>query len=389
MSSEPHAVIAGASVAGLASACAVAQAGWSVTLIERRPDLLEGGQALLLQPNGLEALDRLSALGIVRERGLVVSSVLFYERGSTPAAVYDYGELECAHPYAVEIRPQALRLALAERAAQLGVRSPRFGCQLVDVVRRGELVVGARCRQDDAEEVELAGDLVVGADGAGSALRAALGIGCRQFHRTHSYLLGTVDVVRDTREVVVHCGAGYANGVAPLCDGTYFWDCVTEANRRAVQARDLATWHATYRRRVPHAGQFVAAIDSWKQLTFVQVRPFWASERSAPGAALVGDAAGSVHPHSAQGANLALEDAAALGDALAGRAHRGDLQAALSRSARRRERKLRRYVLWSLLAAGSLDGPSRPWRALRRLSLRGSAVGPVRRENLRRQAGLA
>jgi 2-polyprenyl-6-methoxyphenol hydroxylase-like FAD-dependent oxidoreductase len=188
---------------------------------------------------------------------------------------------------------------------------------------------------------------------------------------------------------VVHCGAGYANGVAPLPDGTYFWDCVNDANRASVEACDLAAWRAMYHRRMPHAGEFVDAIESWKQLTFVQVRPFWPRERLVPGAALAGDAAGSVHPHSAQGANLALEDAVVLGDALAGPVPRGDLHAALSLYARRRDRKLRRYVLWSLLAAGSLDGRNRPWRALRRRSFGWSRVGPVRRENLRRQAGLA
>ena len=32
----PHAVIVGASVAGLASACALAQSGWQVTVLEAR-----------------------------------------------------------------------------------------------------------------------------------------------------------------------------------------------------------------------------------------------------------------------------------------------------------------------------------------------------------------
>jgi salicylate hydroxylase len=384
-----HAVIAGASVAGLASACALAQQGWSVTVLERRADLLEGGRAFLLQPNGLAALERVGALGLVRERALVVSRVLFYGSGQKPAATYDYRELRHPHAYAVEIRPQALRAALAERADQLGAQQPRFGCELVDVVRRGGVVIGARCRQD-GKELELIGDLLVGADGPGSRSRAALGIASRRFAHTDTYLLGTVDVSRETRDLVIYCGPGYGNGVAPLLDGTYFWDRVTDANRPAVAARDLTGWRAIYEQRVPCAGEFLDELDAWERLTRVEVRPFWAAARTAPGAALVGEAAGVVHPHAAQGANLALEDAAALGDTLASHTRAGaDPSEPLSAYARARQGKLRRYVLWSLLAAASIDAPSPLWRAVRWGGFRWNRIGPMRREALRRQAGLA
>jgi 2-octaprenyl-6-methoxyphenol hydroxylase len=245
------------------------------------------------------------------------------------------------------------------------------------VLRLDGAVKGVRCRNEDGSEVELEADLVVGADGGSSRVRRALGIDCRRFSRVDRYVLGTVDVTRDTRDIEIHCGAGYADGIAPLPGATYFWDVVGDANSAAVEAGDLEAWQTCYRRRVRCAHEFVDALDNWEQLTLMDVRPFWAAERVAPGAVLVGDAAGAVHPHSAQGANLALEDAAALG------------KAPLATYARTRQRKLRRYVLWSLLAAGSFDGPNAAWRAFRWYGFLWARVGPVRRELLRRQAGLA
>jgi 2-polyprenyl-6-methoxyphenol hydroxylase-like FAD-dependent oxidoreductase len=381
-------VIVGASVAGLGSACALARQGWSVTVVERRPDLLEGGRAFLLQPNGLAALEGLGGLDLVREGALVVSTVVFYDRrGSKPAAVYDYGELSHPHAYALEVRPQELRRALAARAEELGVPAPSFGCEAVDLIRTDGIVKGVRCRRQDGAERELEADLLVGADGPGSRIRNALGIACRRWRRTDRYVLGTVEVSRPVREVAVYCGEGYADGVAPLPDGTYFWDCVDDANSTAVAAGDLAAWRATYERRVGGAGELLEPVERWEQLTVIGVRPFWAATRAAPGVALAGDAAGAVHPHSAQGANLALEDAVALGQAVAGDSRTSPN--GLSLYARARQRKLRRYVLWSLLAAGSLDGPSPVWRAVRRSGFLWNRVGPMRRELLRRQAGLA
>jgi 2-polyprenyl-6-methoxyphenol hydroxylase-like FAD-dependent oxidoreductase len=381
---RPHAVIVGASVAGLASACALAKADWRVTLLERRPDLSEGGQGLLLQPNGLAALDRLGALERVRERGMEIGAVLMYESHRRPSATYDYSELRHSYAFLIEIRPRALRAALADRAAELEVE-PHFGSEVTDLVRRGGSVAEVRC----ADGFETTADLVVGADGRGSRSRAALGIPCREVGPTGAYVLGTVDVVRDTADIHAYCGDGYANGVCPLPDGTYFWDCITDDNRNAVRARDLDGWRRVYERRVPCAVDFIDAVREWSELSEVAVRPFWAARRLAPGAVLVGDAAGSVHPHAGQGANLALEDAADLGAALV---ESSGSQAALAELlpgfGRARDRKLRRYVLWSLVAAATLDGPNRIWRSVRRASFRSSRIRPLRRLALRQQAGL-
>jgi 2-polyprenyl-6-methoxyphenol hydroxylase-like FAD-dependent oxidoreductase len=390
MAFERHAAIVGASVAGLAAACALVERRWSVTVLERRPDLLEGGRAILLQPNGLTPLERLGALGRVRERGQRLSRVVFYGRNHQEVAFSDFGELRHPHPYAVEIRPQALRSSLAERLAELGGEGPRLGCQLVGLVRSGETVTGVRYREAEGRERQLEAACIVGADGPDSTVRESLGIGCRRFPAPDLYVLGTVSVGGVSQELSVHCGPGYGDGVVPLGDGTYFWDRVTQENRAAVESRDLGGWRQVYEGRLPPESEVPAAVASWEQLTLVRVRPFWAIDQIAEAAALAGDSAGVVHPHSAQGANLALEDAVALGEVLAGHTTtepvpRGLLQAYGTPRRRRR----RRFVLQSLLAAGTMDAPNAAWRAVRAANFAWSRVGPARRALLRLETGLS
>lgn len=390
MAVEQKATIVGASVAGLATACALVERQWSVTVLERRPDLLESGRAILLQPNGLTPLERLGVLGRVRELGQLLSRVVFYGRNHRQLAFSDFGELRHPHPYAIEIRPQALRSALAERLAELGGEGPRLGCTLVGLLGSGEAMTGARYRDAEGREHQLEAACIVGADGPDSTVRKSLGIDCRRFPAPDLYLLGTVSVGGASQELSIHCGPGYGDGVVPLGDGTYFWDRVTPENRAVVESRDLGGWRQVYERRLPPESEVPAAVTSWDQLTRVHVRPFWAVNQIADAVALAGDAAGVVHPHSAQGANLALEDAVALGEVLAGHTTAESVPRRLLEAyAASRERRRRRFVLQSLFAAGTMDAPNVAWRVVRAANFAWSRVGPARRALLRLETGLS
>jgi 2-polyprenyl-6-methoxyphenol hydroxylase-like FAD-dependent oxidoreductase len=380
-----RALICGGSVAGLAAACRLTEAGWEARVFETRQDLEEGGRAILLQPNGLAALERLGALEPVRSRGSKLSRVSFYLGGKLISRL-DYGELRHRHPYAVEIRPQALRKALAGRLVELEGRAPELGCRVISLDGSRGTIRGLRFEDPSGQIHEVSGDLVIGADGPASAVRSELAISCRYLAAPEPYLLGTVGIETGIEEVAIHCGRAYADGVVPLPDGTYFWDRVTGENRDAVKSHDLAGWQEVFSGRVADGQRLAQAIASWGDLTLVEVRPFWAKSRIAGGALLIGDAAGTVHPHAAQGANLALEDANALGDAVAD--PRADLAGELRYTAQRRERRLRQYVLWSLLAARTYDAPRAWMRPMRRASLAWNRVGPVRRRLMARGAGI-
>ena len=202
-------------MAGLATACALTARGWQVTVFEKRGDLMEGGRATLLQPNGLAALERLGALGHVLERGHRIARAVFYGPEHRAVGGWDYGELRHPHPYAVEIRPPALRSALADRLAELGGDPPRLGCEVLGLAR-GEEATGVRHRDPGGREHETDAGFLVGADGPGSVVRAALGIGHRRVTAPDTFLLGTVDVDGDSDELAVHYGPGYADGVVAL-----------------------------------------------------------------------------------------------------------------------------------------------------------------------------
>jgi 2-polyprenyl-6-methoxyphenol hydroxylase-like FAD-dependent oxidoreductase len=78
------AVVAGGGIAGLASAVALTQAGWRVTVLERAPVLGEVGAALGFTGNGMAALQALGVAEAVRAAGHLTSHAGYQDPGGLP-----------------------------------------------------------------------------------------------------------------------------------------------------------------------------------------------------------------------------------------------------------------------------------------------------------------
>jgi 2-polyprenyl-6-methoxyphenol hydroxylase-like FAD-dependent oxidoreductase len=359
-------------------------------VIERQTALPPGNRRITIQPNGLAVLERLGALERVRERGTRVDALVFVTRSETTLAVYRFAELDARHPYAVTISPTDLQRSLLERLSELGGDPVVGGAEFRGVLRDGT-VRGLQYTEADGAEVDVAATCVVGADGAGSRVRQELGIPTLVGRSADAYVVGIGATPTGLRpgKARIYCARGWHNGVVPTEDGCYFWDHVTPENRAPVEAGDLGTWKRHYEQRVPVGREIVAPLERWDELGVLTLRKVRARQRVVAGAALVGDAAGTVHPAVSQGANLALEDAVALGDVLA--RYRGSApisRAALEEYVGVRDRKLRVYQAWSYFSAGCLDSPNQIWRLVGLAGLGLARIPWVRRRQLRMSAGL-
>jgi len=334
VSPPQEALVAGAGVAGLSAAIALARAGWRVRVLERAPLLEEVGAGLQISPNAAAilrswgVLERLSGRALAPEALRIRSAGDGRELLRMPLGAI--AELRWGAPYLVVHRADLIS-ALIEQAARQPALVIETGVEVVGFAPSQTSIQVATRRNGESERRDA--NLFVGADGLRSSVRERLGLGLadrpvwsgRTAWRAlleagrappHAMRLETC-LWLGPRAHLVHYplrGGELINVVAitqddwrGASDGD-FWS----ASGEAAQLRPFfAHWHA-------EARELLHAVVEWRRWPLFDrnVADRWSDSRVV----LVGDAAHPMLPFLAQGAAQSIEDAHALAHALSSHA---------------------------------------------------------------------
>jgi 2-polyprenyl-6-methoxyphenol hydroxylase-like FAD-dependent oxidoreductase len=306
-------VVIGAGIGGLAAAAGLCVAGWDVTACERAASLEPVGAGLALAPNGLRALDAigagdsLRALAVPQELGIRRSDGRWLIRSTTGRMIADrFGDPIILLPRAAVV--DALAARVPGGVLCLGTE--------VTSVETGEKAA-ARVATTAGE---LDADLVVAADGIGSATRMSLfpghpGLRYAGF-TTWRLLTGPV-----TGQVVMaeSWGRGTVFGVMPLSDGRVYCYAAAPAApgaRAGDELAELARLFGTWHEPIPQLLATARPQDVLRHDVAELAAPLPSFHRGRT--ALLGDAAHPMTPNLGQGACQALEDAAVISRLAAG-----------------------------------------------------------------------
>ena len=187
MSRRHDVIVAGAGPVGLVCALKLARAGVDVLLLEAEPQLNEELRASTFHPPTLDMLEEFGVTpGLIRQ-GLVTPSwqVRMHETGER--AEFDLSILKghTGHPYRLQCEQWKLsRMLVSLYPAELW-----FGARAVELAQTEDAV--RLTLEQDGEPMELECSYLVGADGARSAVRKALGLGFEGITFPETTLLAT------------------------------------------------------------------------------------------------------------------------------------------------------------------------------------------------------
>jgi 2-polyprenyl-6-methoxyphenol hydroxylase-like FAD-dependent oxidoreductase len=165
-SAHYDAVIVGASLAGCTAAMLLARAGARVALVEKQPDpaAFKRMCSHFVQASGVPTIERLGLLEPIMEAGGVRSRIRAWTQ---------WGVIEAPPEragYAVNLRRELLDPMVRQAAAETPGVELMLGHAATRLLRSGEAFDGVVVRDREGGETELRATLVVGADGRDSQL---------------------------------------------------------------------------------------------------------------------------------------------------------------------------------------------------------------------------
>lgn len=342
--------IVGAGLGGALFACLMGRAGHEVTICERRPDPRRGAAGrgrsinLAISVRGLHALARAGLEKKVLEMAVPMRGRMIHPVEG-PLVFQPYGTE--AHHVIHSVSRADLNRMLVEEAERLpGVRV-LFDKRCVAM----DLDAGRVTLQDGAsgaiEEVDA--DVVVGADGAYSEVRAAMQRTDRfeysQSYLAHGYKELTIPPgpsgrhLMDANALHIWPRGGFMTIALPNADGSFtctcFWPFEGDDGLLAERTREGVLDY--FRRVFPDMPLLIPdlaedfLLNPVGSLVTVRCAPWHWKGRVV----LLGDAAHAIVPFYGQGANASFEDCVLLDEAM--RSRPDDLEAAFADYFRRRK----------------------------------------------------
>jgi 2-polyprenyl-6-methoxyphenol hydroxylase-like FAD-dependent oxidoreductase len=309
--------IAGGGPAGMMLGFLLARAGVDVVVLEKHADFFRDFRGDTIHPSTLELMYELGLLDEFLMLPHQKLDRLAVQVGDERVRMIDLTHLPTHCKY-IALMPQWDFLNfLAAHGKRYKGFDLRMQADATGLIEEGGRVVGLRARTPDGE-LTIRADLVVGADGRHSTVRAAAGFKSDDYGAPMDVLWFRLP--RKETDETVTFGHIEAGAMMIMLNRGDYWQCafvIPKGGIDRVQADGLDA----FRKRVVMMSPFLAdrasELRSWDDIKLLTVtvdrlRQWW-----RPGLLCIGDAAHAMSPIGGVGINLAIQDAVAAANRLA------------------------------------------------------------------------
>jgi 2-polyprenyl-6-methoxyphenol hydroxylase-like FAD-dependent oxidoreductase len=306
-------LVVGGGPAGMVLGLLMARAGVEVTVLEKHKDFLRDFRGDTVHPSTQNLIDELGLgprFAQVPHRRVEKMRMQFDEGAITVA---DMRRLPGAHPYIALVPQWDFLDLLADAAGEEPTFTLRRNAEVTGILRDGSRIVGARYRDRVAgTDHEIRATLTVACDGRGSTVRTAAGLTPRSFGVPMD--VWWFRLSRRAGDPIGGVGRISTGQMCVMIDRGDYWQCAylirkgSDAELRAAGIEELRSRVAAL---VPWMADRVPELQSFDQVSLLDVELNRLRRWDLDGLLLIGDAAHSMSPVGGVGINLAVADAVA------------------------------------------------------------------------------
>ncbi|HEU4683957.1 MAG TPA: FAD-dependent oxidoreductase [Nitrospira sp.] len=330
--------IAGGGPAGMMLGFLLARAGIDVQILEKHEDFLRDFRGDTIHPSTLEVMEELGLLDDLLKLPHQKAPQLRAKFGDIELTVADFSHLPVRCRF-IAFMPQWDFLSFLARQ---GARYPTFHLRMqtpvTELIQDGERIVGLRASSPNGL-LEVRADLVVGADGRHSVVRALAELPVEDFGAPMDVLWFRLS--RRAGDPEFSMGRFEPGHIFVMLNRGEYWQCgyvIPKGGIARIQERGLPAFRRDVSAVVPFFADRVEELQDWSSVKLLTVKVDRLTRWCRPGLLCIGDAAHAMSPIGGVGINLAIQDAVAASNLLSAplRERRVDV-AVLLRVQRRRE----------------------------------------------------
>ena len=314
---ETTCCIVGGGPAGMMLGVLLARAGVRTVVLEKHSDFLRDFRGDTIHPSTLELMQELGVLDEFLALPHHKASHFYAQFGETRYRVADFTSLPTRCGF-IAFMPQWDFLDfLARQGRRYRAFELRMETEVTDLVEQDGRVCGVRASSPDGE-LEIRADLVIGADGRASTVRARSGLEVEAFGAPMDVLWFRLS--RKAGDPEYPIGRFAAGRILIMISRRAHWQfgyVIPKGILDDLRARGIEAFRGSIAELARFAADRVQEITSWNDVKLLTVAVERLNRWHQPGLLCIGDAAHAMSPIGGVGINLAIQDAVACANRIA------------------------------------------------------------------------
>ncbi|MFL6838539.1 MAG: FAD-dependent oxidoreductase [Bradyrhizobium sp.] len=311
--------IVGGGPAGMMLGYLLGRAGIDVVVLEKHADFFRDFRGDTVHPSTLQVMDELGLIDGFLELPHQRLQKLEGMFGGTSVRIADLSRLSVRYPFIAFMPQWDFLNFLRESGKRFPSLKVMMSAEATDLIHRGDAIAGVRAETGEGT-VDIEADLTVACDGRHSIVRERAGLAIEEIGAPMDVLWFRAGRKADeTENVFARVEPGR---MMVTFDRGDYWQCayvIAKGQYEAVKARGLQALLDDVARMAPILKSGLSDVKSWDDVKLLTVAINRLKRWTRSGLLCIGDAAHAMSPVGGVGVNLAVQDAVAAANLLAGK----------------------------------------------------------------------